>query len=148
VVTTTDDPDVAYRIATKNQPDVLLLDVQLKDGNGIELCRKLRQNQLTRKIPIVMMTGVGTHERMLSSYEGGAINQLSETEFDLLRIFLTNPNQKISRQSGDSEDRMERRPSQRTCGGRTHQYAQAQAQGLQSQHPVALRLWLHPAADR
>lgn len=148
-IVATDDPDVAYRIAVKNQPDVLLLDVELKIGNGIDLCRKLRKNQLTRKMPVLIISGHGDVDRMLASYEVGAddyiekpatltvirarlkarvnryndltgngasfgnlklyperfevevdgrLSQLSELEFDLLRIFLTNPNENISRQ--------------------------------------------------
>ena len=57
VVTATDDVDDAYRLAVKTPPDVLLLDVRLKTGNGIELCQRLRRNPLTRKIPILIMTG-------------------------------------------------------------------------------------------
>lgn len=149
VVTVTDDAEDAYRLAVKAPPDVLLLDMHLKTGNGIELCQRLRHNPLTRKIPILIMTGYGNAENMIASYEvgaddfiekpanlkvirtrllarvqrvqdltnsgalfgnlrlypdrfeveiGGEVFQLSETEFDLLRIFLANPNQTISRQ--------------------------------------------------
>jgi DNA-binding response OmpR family regulator len=149
VVTVTDNADDAYRAAVETPPDVLLLDVHLKRGNGIELCQRLRRNPLTRKIPILIMTGYGNTENMIASYEVGADDfiekpaslkvvrtrllarvrrvqdltnsgavfgnlmlhperleveigaksfQLSKTEFDLLRVFLTNPNQKISRQ--------------------------------------------------
>jgi DNA-binding response OmpR family regulator len=149
VVTVADDVDDAYRLAVKTPPDILLLDVRLKNGNGIELCQRLRDNPLTRKIPILIITGYGDAENMIASYEvgaddfiekpvslkvirtrllarlqrvqdltnsgtlfgnlklyperleveiGGKLFQLSETEFDLLRVFLANPNQKISRQ--------------------------------------------------
>jgi DNA-binding response OmpR family regulator len=149
VVTVADDVDDAYRLAVKTPPDVLLLDVRLKTGNGIELCQRLRDNPLTRKIPILIISGYGNAENMIASYEvgaddfiekpvnlkvirtrllarvqrvqdltnsgalfgnlrlyperfeveiGGNLFQLSETEFDLLRVFLANPNQKISRQ--------------------------------------------------
>jgi DNA-binding response OmpR family regulator len=149
VVTAADDVEDAYCLAVKTSPDVLLLDVRLKTGNGIELCQRLRHNPLTRKIPILIMTGYGNAENMIASYEvgaddfiekpvnlkvirtrllarvqrvqdltnsgtlfgnlklyperleveiGGKLFQLSETEFDLLRVFLANPNRKISRQ--------------------------------------------------
>ncbi|MGE3759867.1 MAG: response regulator transcription factor [Pseudobdellovibrionaceae bacterium] len=148
-VTTTEDADIAFRIAVKNQPDIILLDILLKNQNGIELCHKLRQNQITKKIPVLMFTGHGSKDRMISSFEFGAddyiekpidlevlktrllsrlkrmqdivptgtafgnlkmfpdrfeveldgkVHKLSEIEFDLLRIFLINPNKKISRE--------------------------------------------------
>ncbi|MGB2069975.1 MAG: response regulator, partial [Candidatus Puniceispirillaceae bacterium] len=36
-------------------PDLILLDVCLPDGNGVEICRKLREGGFTK--PIIMLTG-------------------------------------------------------------------------------------------
>lgn len=71
-VVTTGDVDIAYRIATQNHVDALLLDVNLGEENGIDLCEKLRQNQLTQKLPIMIMTGFGDKKKLLSSYQVGA----------------------------------------------------------------------------
>ena len=71
-VLTTDDVDIAYRIATQNHIDALLLDVNLGEQNGIDLCHKLRQNQLTQKLPIMIMTGYGDKNKLISSYKLGA----------------------------------------------------------------------------
>lgn len=71
-VITTPDADTAYRVATQNQPDGVLLDVHLKQSDGIKLCEKLRQNLLTKRIPIIIITGLGTREKMLSAYSVGA----------------------------------------------------------------------------
>lgn len=68
----TTDPDIAYRIATQNQIDALLLDVNLGASNGMDLCEKLRQNPLTQKIQILLMTGFGNKESLISSYKVGA----------------------------------------------------------------------------
>ena len=35
-------------------PDIFLLDVMLLDGNGIEVCKSLKENPKTAHIPIVM----------------------------------------------------------------------------------------------
>lgn len=37
-------------------PDLFLLDVMLQDGNGIEVCSKLKSNILTSHIPVLMMS--------------------------------------------------------------------------------------------
>ncbi len=148
-VTITHDPDIAFRIIMRAAPDIILLDVHLGVGCGIELCKKLRTNQLAKNIPILMLTGHGTTDRMLQSYDVGADDyiekpadlviiktrllarlrriqelsnsgetfgnlrlhperleveldgkgqRLSEIEFSLLRIFLTHPNKKITRE--------------------------------------------------
>jgi DNA-binding response OmpR family regulator len=43
-------------------PDLILMDVRLPDGNGIELCRKLKQNIETRHIPVIIMSAHATAE--------------------------------------------------------------------------------------
>lgn len=37
-------------------PDLLLLDVQLPDGNGIDLCTELKSNLKTASSPVLMMS--------------------------------------------------------------------------------------------
>ncbi|SEA75290.1 response regulator [Pedobacter hartonius] len=41
-------------------PDLLLMDVRLPDGNGLQLCRKLKQNIDTRHIPVIIMSAHAT----------------------------------------------------------------------------------------
>lgn len=37
-------------------PDVIVLDVMLPDGNGIEVCQKLKADQKTGHIPVLLMS--------------------------------------------------------------------------------------------
>lgn len=37
-------------------PDLFLLDIMLPDGNGIELCKGLKQDENTKHIPVVLMS--------------------------------------------------------------------------------------------
>lgn len=37
-------------------PDLFLLDMMLPDGNGLDLCKKLKQTDSTRHIPVVLMS--------------------------------------------------------------------------------------------
>ena len=37
-------------------PDLILMDVKLPDGNGIQLCRKLKQSLDTRHIPVIIIS--------------------------------------------------------------------------------------------
>jgi CheY-like chemotaxis protein len=37
-------------------PDAILLDIMLPDMNGLEMCRKLRANHSTARIPIIMIS--------------------------------------------------------------------------------------------
>ncbi|HYA03212.1 MAG TPA: response regulator [Syntrophobacteria bacterium] len=44
--------------AAKEVPDVILLDVMMPGIDGMEVCRRLKANEGTGAIPIIMMTGV------------------------------------------------------------------------------------------
>ncbi|MGZ3692069.1 MAG: response regulator transcription factor, partial [Pseudobdellovibrio sp.] len=89
-VVTTDDVDIAFKIATQNNVDALLLDVNLGAESGIELCEKLRKNQLTQKIPIMIMTGFGDKNKLVSSYKVGADDYIEKPiETDELSARLT-----------------------------------------------------------
>jgi DNA-binding response OmpR family regulator len=37
-------------------PDLILMDVKLPDGDGIQLCRQLKQSLDTRHIPVIIMS--------------------------------------------------------------------------------------------
>ena len=37
-------------------PDLILLDIMLPDGNGIQICKELRENDNTIGIPVVLMS--------------------------------------------------------------------------------------------
>lgn len=43
--------------AVTEQPNLILLDVDLPDGNGFDLCRRLKTQAVTSKIPVVFCTG-------------------------------------------------------------------------------------------
>jgi DNA-binding response OmpR family regulator len=44
------------KIVPKETPDPFLLDIMLPDGNGLDLCNKLKKNNVTSDIPIVLMS--------------------------------------------------------------------------------------------
>jgi len=48
------------KIAQKEQPDVILLDIIMPQMDGYEVCEKLKTDELTKHIPIVMITAIKT----------------------------------------------------------------------------------------
>lgn len=70
----------------EEQPLVLLLDVQLPDGSGIDLVRELRESGST--IPIVVMTSDGSVENAVLSIQAGADDFL-EKPFSAERLRTT-----------------------------------------------------------
>ena len=61
-----------------NDPDVLITDYQLPGMSGMELLRKLRQEQRTRDIPILMITAVGDQAVRQEALELGANDFLNK----------------------------------------------------------------------
>jgi CheY-like chemotaxis protein len=56
VVSTAADGPTAIEVARAEHPDVVILDLNLPHMDGFEVCKRLKQDDATRGIPIVMMT--------------------------------------------------------------------------------------------
>jgi two-component system phosphate regulon response regulator PhoB len=53
-------------------PDAIVLDLMLPDVSGTEVCRRLRENDRTRDIPIIMCTAKGSEIDRVVGFEVGA----------------------------------------------------------------------------
>ncbi len=53
-------------------PDVVLLDLMLPDISGTEVCRRFRDSERTREIPIIMLTAKGEEIDRVVGFEVGA----------------------------------------------------------------------------
>lgn len=48
---------MALKIAEKQRPDLILLDIQMPGMDGYEVCRRLKANPATSAIPVIFLTG-------------------------------------------------------------------------------------------
>lgn len=62
----------ALELARSEKPKLILLDMMLPDISGIEVCRRLRADPLTRDIPVVIITASSDRERRLEALRAGA----------------------------------------------------------------------------
>lgn len=46
----------AVELAKKELPDIILLDIMIPGIDGFEVCRRIRNDESTKKIPIIMLT--------------------------------------------------------------------------------------------
>ena len=56
----------------KLMPDIILLDVMLPGMDGLEVCRHIRSNKSTKRIPIVMLTAKSEEVDQLVGFQMGA----------------------------------------------------------------------------
>ncbi len=52
-------------------PDLILLDVVMPPMDGLECCRRLKRNESTRAIPIIMVTTKGDQSMITEAYAAG-----------------------------------------------------------------------------
>jgi len=62
----------AVTIARNEQPDLVLMDILMPKLDGYTACYAIKNNELTKDIPVVMLTGVGHELNRQLSQEMGA----------------------------------------------------------------------------
>jgi putative two-component system response regulator len=71
-VTLAHDGREALEIVTRDQPDVVLMDVMMPTLDGFETCRLLKHNPATRLVPVVLVTALHDSRDRLRGLEAGA----------------------------------------------------------------------------
>src|SRR5437868_13841480 len=71
-VVTAADGEEALLLAEEEKPDLVILDWMLPQLSGIEVCRRLRQRQETRNVPIIMLTARGEESDRIRGLDTGA----------------------------------------------------------------------------
>ena len=71
VITAGDGQEALHKVQ-KEKPDLVLLDILLPKINGYEICKRLKQNEDTINIPVIMMTASGTKDFEEMCYDVGA----------------------------------------------------------------------------
>jgi phosphate regulon transcriptional regulator PhoB len=66
------DGGTALRLVRTELPDVALLDLMLPGLDGLEVCRQLRREAATRRLPIIMLTARGEEVDRVVGLELGA----------------------------------------------------------------------------
>ena len=66
-----------FKVAVEKKPDIILTDWDMPEMNGIELIKKLKNDENTKTIPVIMMTGIMTSsENLKIAFEAGAIDYI------------------------------------------------------------------------
>ena len=68
----------AYRLITDEAPDMVLLDWMLPGGSGIELLRRLKKEEATQGLPVIMLTAKTHEDNVVQGLEVGADDYITK----------------------------------------------------------------------
>jgi two-component system, OmpR family, alkaline phosphatase synthesis response regulator PhoP len=72
------DGQEALDLIEADQPDIILLDIMMPRMSGYQICKKIRDNPLTRSIPVVMVTALNEVSDVERAVECGADDFLTK----------------------------------------------------------------------
>ncbi len=68
----------ALRLAAEHRPHLILLDVMMPEMDGIETCRRLREEATLRDTMVVFLSALGAEENQLAGYGVGADDYITK----------------------------------------------------------------------
>jgi len=73
-----DNIQEAYTLVVDERPDIVLLDWMLPGGSGLELLRRLKRNDATRELPVIMLTAKTTEDNVIQGLDVGADDYITK----------------------------------------------------------------------
>lgn len=68
------DGEQALLLAREHSPDLILLDIELPQQSGMDVCRELQSDALTQDIPIIFITGIHDPQKEVEGLAMGAVD--------------------------------------------------------------------------
>ncbi|MFY8042602.1 MAG: diguanylate cyclase [Rhodoferax sp.] len=68
----------ALQLCVSKLPDLVLLDIEMPEMDGFEVCRRLKANETTRNIPVIFVTSHSDPEKETLGLELGAVDFISK----------------------------------------------------------------------
>jgi putative two-component system response regulator len=69
----------ALQLATSSKPpDLILLDIMMPGMDGYEVCRRLKDDEKTKKIPVIFLTAMTDQESEMKGLELGAVDYITK----------------------------------------------------------------------
>ena len=110
-VVTADSVEIASKLLASKLPSLILLDLMLPGENGYDFCRRLRSDDRTRRIPVIMVTARDEDADIVAGLEVGADDYITKPFSP--RVLLARVRAALRRRAiepEDSADCLERGP--------------------------------------
>jgi len=85
-VTTATSGEAALEKLAQSRPDIVLLDVMMPVMDGYEVCRRIRQDEKTAQLPVIMVTALDKESDRAMALAAGANDFLSKPVEDNLLL--------------------------------------------------------------
>ena len=66
--------EMTLKLVNEHDFDLILLDIMMPDMNGFEVCTKLKNEEKTKNIPIIFLSGKDSSQDVEQAYECGGID--------------------------------------------------------------------------
>lgn len=77
-LTTADSAEGCLRQVETRIPDLILLDVNMPDIDGLETCKRLKQDPGTAEIPVIFVSALTSQEELMAGYEAGGDDYITK----------------------------------------------------------------------
>jgi len=77
----------ALELAEATSPDLILLDIQMPDMDGYEVCKTLKDDDATKDIPVIFISGMGDIEDKIKAFEYGGVDYVTKP-FQITEVFV------------------------------------------------------------
>ena len=77
VMPATSGPQALERVRME-PPDLILLDLMMPEMDGLEVCRRLKADPVTRQIPVIFLTASNEMEHLVKGFEVGAVDYVTK----------------------------------------------------------------------
>lgn len=80
-IITADNGETAIALAIEKHPHLILLDIILPQMDGWEVLEKLQKEELTKHIPVILLTNLGHEEDVEKGLKSGAAGYLIKAQY-------------------------------------------------------------------
>jgi PleD family two-component response regulator len=68
---------LALKSVAAKIPDLILLDVSMPDMDGYEVCRRLKADEKSSRIPVIFISAFGDTRQKVTGFEAGGIDYIT-----------------------------------------------------------------------
>lgn len=70
--------EMALRSIQTSHPDLILLDITMPDIDGYEICRRLKADQFTAKIPVIFVSALDASSERNHAFAVGGVDYIAK----------------------------------------------------------------------